>query len=418
MRRVSAAIGFVFPLLVACGESEDSAPDAESSSSDAATIGSSSDASDDDTTATTGGASAGPATSADGSSADDDADSGDADSTGAPPTGGSSWEERSTAPGVLMATRFDTEADVTNWLAGSTQDHVSWDQQGQASGNGCLRMDILAADYAASGDWSRWLSDDEREFTTGDEFYVSFRQYIPHYYAQHQFAGGAGWKQSIISRHAASMNGVPQQPPYGSNQLYEIVLVNGSYRSLPQGYNRNAAGQFRSWEESSANACSQSDFRFQAAIDHGGPESTCAEVWARYGGLYSYYSQQGAPDGRPNPNGGEVPYDADEWMAFKIRVGVGTFETSGDPGSWANDTLIQVWTARDGDEDWTLIHDKDPANGNGVAIGEDQGGAYDALWLLPYDTDKQPDPSREDTYTLYDEVIVSEQDIATPEAAL
>ncbi|MEM6991392.1 MAG: hypothetical protein AAF721_12865 [Myxococcota bacterium] len=346
----------------------------------------------------------------------DAAGTGDLDtgSTGGPPTSGSDWEDRASAPGVLMATRFDTESEVTDWLAGATQDHVSWQTTGQASGAGCMRFDILATDGAASGDWSRWLSDDEREFSTGDEFYVSFRQYIPSYYAQHEFVGGGGWKQSIISRHAASMNGVNQMPPYGSNQLYEVVLVNARYYSIPQGYNRNRAGQFRGWDLPSANNCSGSDFRLQAAIDHGGPEGNCAEVWARYGGLYSYYSQQGAPNGRPNPDGGEVPYFADEWMSFKVRIVVGTFETSGNAADWANDTLIQVWAAGEGADDWTLIHDRDPALGLGVSIGEDSGGAYDALWLLPYDTGKQPDPSREDTYTLYDEVIVSLNDIAVP----
>ncbi|MCH9683927.1 MAG: hypothetical protein K0V04_21015 [Deltaproteobacteria bacterium] len=366
-------------------------------------------------------------TAADTSSGDDgDTSGGMSDSSGSPddgsddttsgsaPPDATGWEARSTAPGVVMATRFDTQAEVTDWLAGATQDHVSWDQQGQASGEGCLRMDITSSDGAASGDWSRWLADDQREFSTGDEFFVSYRQFVPAYFASHQFLGGGGWKQSIISRHAASMNGVSQSPPYGSNQLYEIVMNNAGYRGLPQGYNRNRAGQFRGWDEASNNACSAYDFRLQAAIDHGGAADDCASVWARYGGLYSYYSQQGAPDGRPNPAGGEFPYAPDEWMGFKIRVVVGTFETSGDPAQWANDTLIQVWAAREGAQAWTLIHDKDPANGNGVSIGEDQGGSYDALWLLPYDTGKQPDPSREDTYTLYDEVIVSTHDIAVP----
>ncbi len=321
-----------------------------------------------------------------------------------PPPTGSDWEQRATATGVLMATRFDTEAEVTNWIAGSNGDHVSWDTSRAASGNGSLRFDILSTDFASSGNWSRWLSDDQREFTTGDEFYVQFRQYIPAFLSTHAFSGGGGWKQAIISRHASIMNGVNQPQPYGSNQLNEIVVQNTRHRGIVQGYNRDSAGRFPPWDVGASTACSGTDFIYQNAVDNG-PQNIgtpCENDRARYGGLYSFYQQRpgGVPLGSPDPIGGAFAYYPNEWLTFLVRVRLGTY------GGGVRDTHVQVYAARDG-ADYTLLIDRDDLDlGNGPT--------HDALWLLPYDTGRQPDSSRQDTFTLYDEVIVSTDFIPAP----
>ncbi|MEM7082075.1 MAG: choice-of-anchor U domain-containing protein [Pseudomonadota bacterium] len=319
-----------------------------------------------------------------------------------PPSDESDWEARSTAPGVLMATRFDASGDVHNWKhLDNSQDNVKWETNNVASGNGALRMDILKTDGAASGSWRRWLSEDQREFVEGDEFYVAYRQYFPAYFATHVFNGGGGWKQSIISRNAYEMNGVNQDcqtNECGSNQLNEVVLHNNRYRGIVQGYNRNSNGAYPSWEVSAATACSSTDFRHQNAVDRG-PQSVgnaCENDRARYGGLYSYGSGTGTPD----PLTGAFIYYPNEWISFKTYVKLGS------QGTGTANTHVKVWAAREGG-DWDLIIDRD-----NIDLGN--GPAHNALWLLPYDTGKQPDASRQDTYTLYDEVIVSLNDIAAP----
>lgn len=322
-----------------------------------------------------------------------------------PPGDGSSqpvdsdWQDRASAPGVLMATRFDDPAEVFDWVHGdSTQDHVYWEQGNAASGGGALGIEVRADDGANSGNWRRWLSDDERSFVEGDVFYVSYRQYFPAYFATHRFLGGGGWKQSIISRNAGDMNGESQSGETGSNQLNEIVLNNNRYRSMVQGYNRATNGTYAGWQVSAVTACSSTDFIMQNAVDRG-PQSVgtpCDNDRARYGGLYSY----GGPSGPPDPLTGAFTYPQDGWATFKIRVELGSQGTS------TANSHVQVWAARDG-EDFELLIDRDDLD-----LGD--GPAHNTLWLLPYDTGKQPDPSREDTYTLYDEVIVSLEDIAAP----
>lgn len=316
-----------------------------------------------------------------------------------PPGEGSDWDTRSTAAGVLMATRFDSESDVTNWKQlDSTQANVKWETGNVASGAGALRMDVLKTDGAASGSWRRWLSNDKREFTEGDEFYVSYRQYFPSYFSTHRFKDGGGWKQSIISRNASNMNGESVSGETGSNQLNEIVLVNAGYRGLVQGYNRNTAGAYPGFFVGAATACSGSDFIYQNAVDRGPQNvgSACENDRARYGGLYSY----GANTGVPDPLTGAFTYGQDNWVSFKIWVKLGSQGTS------TANTQIKVWAAHEGD-DWDLIIDR-----NNLDLGN--GPAHNTLWLLPYDTGKKADPAREDTYTLYDEVIVSLNDIDAP----
>lgn len=315
------------------------------------------------------------------------------------------WNSRSTAAAVLMATRFDSAAEVTSWLAGGSHDHVSWDENLKVSGAGSLRFSILKTDFANSGSWARWLSDDQREFMPGDEFFVQYRQFIPAYRATHVFLGGGGWKQSIISRNASSMDDVNQSPPYGSNQLNEIVLQNTSHRGIVQGYNRDSNGSYPAWDVRATTACSSTDFIFQNAVDHGPQNlgSACENDRARYGGLYSYYQQKpsGYVAGQPDPLSGGFAYYPDEWLTFMIHVRLGEF------GGDSHDTHVKVYVARAGGS-YNLIIDR-----NDLDLGD--GPNINTLWLLPYNTNQQPDPSRQDTFTNYDEVIVSTNFIPAPD---
>lgn len=310
----------------------------------------------------------------------------------------SDWLARSTAPGVLMSTRFDTEAEVTDYLSDAQgnqlpdADHVSWQQQGQASGNGAMRFDVRKTDGSQSGQWWRYLSDDRRDFRTGDTVYVQYRAYFPAYYATHQFAvsSASGWKVSIISSHKSS------------NMLYEIVHQNTNHRGHVQMYNRDTNGRYPPMDTQISTPCSNSDFVHQNAIDRmpGVTPSTCLEARRKYGGLYSYNGPA------PDPETGAFIYYPDEWLTFLQKVTYGSF------GAGTADTHVELWAAREGDSEYTKLIDKM------VDLGSvfEGGVAYypNALWLLPYDTNRVPDSSRQDTYTLRDEVIVSTDFIPAP----
>jgi len=297
-----------------------------------------------------------------------------------------------------MATRFDTEQEVTDWIhQNKNADHVSWSRENVASGNGSLRFEILKTDRADSGNWRRWLSDDQREFGEGDEIFVQFRQYIPKYLATHRFKGAGGWKQIIISRHSQDM--APR--PAGSNQLNEVVLQNTSHRGLVQGYNRNLSKKYPPWQARLSTACSKQDFVFQNAIDHGPSGGGCVGARRQYGGLRSFYAEKmaGYQQGHPDPETGAFIYYPDEWLTFMVRVKIGTYGESNHE--------IKVWASRKTDSDYVLLIDHEDRQ-----LG--RGPLHDTLWLLPYNTRRKEDPGREDTYTLYDEVIVSTSFIPAP----
>ena len=313
----------------------------------------------------------------------------------------SDWLARSTGSGVLMATRFDTEAEVTDHLFDRTggrfpdANHVSWQQFGQASGNGALRFDVLKTDTSQSGQWWRYLSDDQREFRTGDTVYVQYRAYFPAYYATHQFLVSAqsGWKVNIISSHVQS------------NRLYEIVHENIAHRGHVQAYHRDTGGDYPPMDVGISTPCNPYDFVHQNAIDRtpGVTPSTCLQARQKYGGLYSY---NGPPF--PDPETGAFIYYPDEWLTFLQKITYGTF------GTGTEDTHFEMWAAREADTSYTKLIDRMIDLG---AANEDGPYNYpDAIWFLPYDTRRLADPTRQDTYTLRDELIVSTDFIPAPKS--
>lgn len=321
---------------------------------------------------------------------------------------GETWLARATLPGVVRAIRFDSSSDVTRWVTGAPNaENISYQSAIKSSGNGAMRIDVLKTDGASSGQWTTWLKDTESAndgFTEGDKFYVSFRQWIDDYHTTHRFLNGGGWKQAIISRHASVMDGINQPTPYGSNQVNEIVLQNTGHRGLVQGYNRNTAGSYPPWEVSFPTACSSTDIVFQNAVDRGPQTGTpCEQARKRYGGLYSFFQTPEAVPGQPDPIGGQFNYYGDEWITYTLEIDVGQF------GGNSNDTHIILRTARDGQDYDGII--------NRANLDLGAGPDYTGLNLLPYNTGRSPDPTRQDTFFVYDEVIVSRNPILAANVA-
>ena len=310
------------------------------------------------------------------------------------------WADRSTAPGVLFATRFDSIDDVTNGrFPDPQQSLVSYETGNVASGAGSLRFDQPASSGADLGNWVAQFLPDGTGRGKDETFYVQFRQYIPQSYrdtiadGSSEAGKGGGWKQCIISA-ASSANSV------GSNQVNEIVLQNTLHRGIVQGYNRDTGGNYPPWDTGLSTPCG-TDFVYQNAVDAtpGVTPSTCLEARRKYGGLFlGFPSQSGSPD----PETAAFHYYTDEWLTFYLRI------TPGDEGVNADNTKIDVWCARDGDATYTHLFDMTVDTGNGPA--------YNAVWLTPFHTARSSNSV--DTYTLYDEIIVSTNPIAVPPASV
>lgn len=329
-----------------------------------------------------------------------------------PSVGLQTWAERIAGPGVLTHTRFDTQAEVDDGiLQNATAGNVSREFAAVASGNGALRFEVLNSDQEGSGDWRWYLKPDQSAFVEGDEFYVQYRQYIPkdmwNYVAEDSGLPGSsagGWKQSIISSYAASF------------QQNEVVVQNTRSRGFIQAYHQSGAGT-DAFDELRNTPCQASNFALQPAIDAGVPASpsTCLEYANRYGPIWQYGDGNDNPgptnasgtaesQGHPRseaafagvtypPNGG--------WITVLQRIKVGTW---GTPSS-----EVDIWVAQDGENYVQIISE------TGTQLGDPTPQlGFDALWLLPFETNKAANTKGVDTFVLYDEVIVSTQFINAP----
>jgi hypothetical protein len=319
-----------------------------------------------------------------------------------PPDGAEEdWIARSTAPGVVYANDFRTKAQFDEGVfPDSRVGNVTWDTRRSITGGHSVRFDILKTDSENSGNWRTWLRPSQEAFADGDEFYVQYRLYIPAYHLAHVYLGGGGWKTSIISEHYASFTN------------HEIVLGNNGYRGYPRGYYRGKPSMDQGvdyilWDKQVGYmGCggTDPDFVHQPEIDRG-PQTggtECERNRKRYGGLYSYGNPKYGESGLPDPLTGAEVWRADQWQTILQHVKVGNF-------GQANST-VETWFAADG-QPYTLLYRKTDAILGPLDAGEK---GYEAIWLTPFDTGKDPDPTRQDTFMNYDQLIVSTQFIAAP----
>jgi trimeric autotransporter adhesin len=323
---------------------------------------------------------------------------------GEPPPPGDAeadWIARSTAPGVVYANDFRTKAQFDEGVfPDSRVANVTWDTRLSITGGHSIRFDILKTDSENSGNWRTYLRPSGEAFADGDEFYVQYRLYIPAYHLGHTYLGGGGWKTSILSEHYASFTN------------HEIVLGNNGYRGYLRGYYRGRPSMSQGvdyilWDEQVGYmGCggTDPDYTHQPEIDRG-PQSggtPCEQNRKRYGGLYSYGNPQYGESANPDPLTGAEVWRANQWQTILQHVKVGNFDQ-------ANST-VETWFAADG-APYTLLYRKTDAILGALDAGEN---GYEAIWLTPFDTGKDPDPTRQDTFMNYDQLIVSTQFIDAP----
>lgn len=238
----------------------------------------------------------------------------------------------------------------------------------KASGAGSLRFEI-PSNSGSDTSGSFWLnfSDDlSIQLDEGDEFYIQWRQRFSSEFINTDFLGGGGWKQIIVGEGDR-----PGTTVYSCTQL-EIVVTNPYHLGYPAMYH----------------SCGQKDGQFD--------------------GLFSR---------------GSVKYSPNEWMTFQIHVKIGTWYKN--DGNYHQDSTVQLWVSREGKaaelivdlspEPVTLGGLKIPGTGTGYDLANNSSAAkYGKLWLLPYNTHKDPAMSHPPGYTWYDELIISTRRIADP----
>lgn len=279
--------------------------------------------------------------------------------------------DRCRLAGAIRCFGFDSSSETDPHVFppwGQTAKRGTVDKNVKASGSGSLRFEIPSNSGSdTSGSFSLNFSDDlSVQFGEGQEFYVQWRQRFSQEFLETRYRGGGGWKQIIIGE------GDRAGFKADSCTQLELVVTNADYLGTPMLYH----------------SCGGKDGQFE--------------------GLYA---------------SGSVGYEADEWMTFQIHVKIGTWYKN--DGDYHQDSTIQFWVGREGRpsklvldlsaEPSTIFGLKIPGSGTGYDLANrDPSAKYGKLWLLPYNTHKDPSESHPTGYTWYDDLIIAKTKIPDP----
>ncbi|MEQ1508506.1 MAG: hypothetical protein ABMB14_40115, partial [Myxococcota bacterium] len=319
--------------------------------------------------------------------------------TGTTPPPPGNFDARCAAPGVVRCVGFDDPADlVGEWgdNHGTTPGTAApaLDPTQKASGASALLFVIPSNSEAnSSGSWWTNFSDDlSVQFDGGDTFFVQWRQRFSDALITTEYAGGGGFKQAIIGTGdepgctaSNSANGLCAS----SCTALEVVTYSYYQHGFPAQYNSCTGSTSHSAYDGFFEPNGAYDFLLQNAR----PDPGC-----RYSqGDTSYFP----------PDGNCFAYVADEWMTFQVGITLGPRVGDEFEGS-----RVRLWVAREGQPS-ELVIDWGPYN---LTAGDayDPEQRFGKVWLLPYNTGKDPSVAYPEAYTWYDELIVSTVQVADP----
>lgn len=328
----------------------------------------------------------------------------------------SDWQARANAPGVVLATSFESAADRDRKYihpdGGAA--NATFENDQAASGSYSLRFRIPSnSGEGASGSYKRNFGEspaNDVQFGSGDEFYVQWRQRFSkdmHDTVYRATDWPGGWKQIIIGEGDQPGWNYGDASEASSCSTLEIVMQNVAQRHFPIMY--HSCARYTPFEEGFSSQYNANDFKQQNAIDGGSGSDKERFV------LYSQ-EQENVNAVRPDFPG--VSYHPDEWMTFMVRVALGPLGTARDSASGQSQTgftssTVETWAAREG-ELLIKTHSFDNLVLSRAAGASPSGDFYGKVWLLPFHTAKDASQSHPVGYTWYDELIVSTQRIADP----
>jgi hypothetical protein len=277
---------------------------------------------------------------------------------------------RCQTPGVIRCVGFDSPAEVDPHVFppwGTSQKLGMVDTSIKASGTGSLRFEIPSnsgADTSGSF-WLNFADDLSSQFSEGEEFFMQWRQRFSAEFLHTPYEA-AGWKQLIVGEGDR-----PGHSAYSCTQL-ELVVYNPSHHGFPAMYH----------------SCGGKDGQYEGLLPSG-----------------------------------SVTYRANAWMTFQLHVKIGTWYQN---DHWYHrDSTVQLWVAHEGRPS-TLVVDYSPEPATvfgwtipGTGAGYDlanttPGAKYGKVWLLPYNTGKNPAQRHPTAYTWYDELIISRAKLPDP----
>src|SRR5215831_323008 len=248
------------------------------------------------------------------------------------------WIARSTAPGVIRAIGFDSDAEVTNGLQDNPRRDNAWDSTVKSSGAGSLRFDIKSQTYdAAAGSWATNFSNDKSiQFGANQEFWVQWRQRFDPYVINHVYQhtdGNGEWKQIIIAQ-----GDTPKVEGWACSEN-QIVIQHVGDRRYPSGFIE--CGVYSDFDL----GLPDNKFTHQNMRRSSSGASTC--IWWPMG----------------DDTSGCLFYYPNEWMTFMVHVkmgpeGTATSSVTGGPKTGFINSTVELYVGRDG-QPLQLAHRQD-----------------------------------------------------------
>lgn len=294
------------------------------------------------------------------------------------------WTARSTAPGVVQSIRYPSAANVTRYThPDSMASHVVFDPSDGIIGDGCLKINVLAADGANSGNWraplnAAWTADG-LGFASAP-FYIQYRVKLGPKRLTRSNNGG-GFKICNIAGY------LPTRPSSSQSHTgHEIVVGNVYWRGSLSAYREHPVSGAESFEIQK-----DGEIYLQPAVDNG------AHVRGS-SARYCLYGTGGAA------SSGCWFYHEQEWFTLYYAIKIV------DYGGRGTGNAIDIYTARQGESTYTHLY-----NNRDFVIGRDPDypNGVNGIWFLPYDTARTS--ATYDTWHKYDQLIVSTQPIACPQ---
>jgi hypothetical protein len=259
----------------------------------------------------------------------------------------------------------------------------------KASGASSLKFTIPSNSPAnTSGNYFTNFSDDlSVQFGEGQEFFIQWRQRFTKELITTKYRGAGGFKLLIV--------GTGDQPAkrYYACSPLEIVVNTYYHHGFPIVYNSCTGStshrKYDFFQEPIRGASGAPvDWKFQNAR----PAPGCLRSHSRS----SYFP----------PNGNCFGYHPDEWMTFQLRVKLGPRVKDEFTNSF-----VTLWMARENRPSEPVV-EWGPYNLTAGDPSENQ--RFGKVWLLPYNTGKDPAEVHPVAYTWYDELIISRSRIPDP----
>ena len=262
-------------------------------------------------------------------------------------------EELSSSGGSIAWSKYDGSVGTfVNGIGpgGDLNGRIELAVDQKASGKSSLKFFVPSESSAgfAGQFYANFSNDYSVQFGEGEAIYVQWRQRFSRDFLNNRYLPISNWKQAII--------GEGDRPAYVAGSCTQLELV-----------------------------VNQGDLGYPAMYH------SCGGKDGRSERIYQSWS---------------VDYEADQWMTFQVIVKIGTWYKN--DFKYHNDSLIELWVAKEGGPSRRIIrHKYDLANNNPLA-------KYGKVWLLPYLTGKDASQIHPDAYTWYDELIISKAPIADP----